>query len=183
MGKCIKGGKPTQQERHKLCTECYSKEQSASRSTPGRSARENRNVAPKSLSEDYLEGGYFGAIEGKLCRKGGIVTEKARTVAMALGDGKPRMTSHQLRRFFTHARRLEQRLHYGTTFDCLKSEIERLVTYAIDARAKQKVPRDFETFIRVNVELALQDEEHFTQGFMPHFEAVVAFFAYHFPKN
>jgi hypothetical protein len=186
MGTCIKCGKPTQEEWHKLCVECYREEQrkeSKGREATGQDTRRGRRTTRKTLSSKYLGEGYFEEHKGQLCRREGIVTEKAQEVVEVLGYGQPKMTNHQLRRFFLHARRLEQRLRYGATFDCIKSEIERLITYAVDARAKQKVPKDFETFIRTNVGFALQGEQHFTQGFIPHFEAVVAFFAYHFPRN
>jgi CRISPR type III-A-associated protein Csm2 len=183
MGKCAKCGKPTQQEWHTLCTECHRQEQRDPKGHGTTRQATKKSATQKNLAADYLGEGYFEVHGGVLCRKEGIVTQKAQEVAKSLGYGKPKMTSHQLRRFFMHARRLEQRLRYGTTFECIKSEIERLITYAVDARAKQKIPEDFETFIRANVAFALQSEEHFTQGFMPHFEAVVAFFAYYFPKN
>lgn len=111
----------------------------------------------KGLDKNYLGGEYFEMREcrrgekktRKRCRKAGIVTDKAELVAKAFGSGRPKMTNNQLRRFFSHARGLEKRLRFGVDFEQLKSEIERLITFVVDAKGKNKIPKSFEVFIRL----------------------------------
>ena len=80
------------------------------------------------LDKNYLGGDYFEMRECgkekklKRCRKEKIVTDQADLVAKKIGNGYPKMTNSQLRRFFSHARGVERRLKYAD-FEELKSEV------------------------------------------------------------
>lgn len=85
---------------------------------------------------------------------------------------------HQLRAFYDHAKRQLQRLTYGAPFGEVHPEIARLKAFAADraARTENRLPSSFKQFIDRNVD-AVTDEASFQRGFMPHFEAVVAYCA------
>lgn len=121
----------------------------------------------------YLAGGYF-APEGHLhldlvCRR------RAEELARALrAEG---LTSTQIRRYFGHCRRVEAKLRTGKlAWDDARPLICKLEAAAADAarRAQPKIPRTFFEFIQRNVE-KIECQRDFLDGFIPHFEAIVAF--------
>jgi CRISPR type III-A-associated protein Csm2 len=85
---------------------------------------------------------------------------------------------HQLRAFYDHAKRQLQRLQYGASFADVHPEIAKLKAFAADRaqRAENKLPVSFKQFIDRNIN-AITDRKSFERGFMPHFEAVVAYCA------
>ena len=88
-----------------------------------------------------------------------------------------RLTRHQLRAFYDHAKKQLQKLQYGTPFPEVHPEVARLKAFAADRAARANpIPRSFKEFIDRNVD-AIADEKSFEKGFMPHFEAVVAYCA------
>jgi len=89
-----------------------------------------------------------------------------------------RLKRNQLRAFYDHAKRQQQRLRYGASFEEIHPEVAKLKAFAADraARTNNPIPRSFKEFIDRNVD-AVSDEKSFTQGFVPHFEAVVGYCA------
>lgn len=99
-----------------------------------------------------------------------------KPLAHAMTQTKPELTTAQLRRFFQHCRALESKLRYGASWGDVRADFLRLDAAAADAFGKEpkKIPDLFYDFIRKNV-AAVKDEKDFLKGFLPHFEAVVAF--------
>jgi CRISPR type III-A-associated protein Csm2 len=90
------------------------------------------------------------------------------------------MKSHQLRRFFNKARGIEAKLEREKDFEAVKADIlgfKRDVAYQV---GRGVVPAEFKQFIDRNVELAVEDKKSFKQGFLQHFESVLAYFVYYF---
>jgi len=113
--------------------------------------------------------------------KGCLRVELVTTVAQQLADdfrAEGKLTRHQLRAFYDHAKRQLQRLDYGATFPCVLPELARLKAFAADRalRGDNALPQSFKEFIDRNVD-AVKDETTFRKGFMPHFEALVAYCA------
>ncbi len=92
---------------------------------------------------------------------------------------RERLKRHQLRAFYDHAKRQLQRLQCGASFGAVHPEIAKLKAFAADRarRAENALPSPFKRFIDLNVD-AVKDRISFEKGFMPHFEAVVAYCAY-----
>ena len=105
-----------------------------------------------------------------------LVLDEAEAIA-ALFE-RDRLKKHQLRAFYDHAKRQLQRLTYGTRFAEVWPEIARLKAFAADraGRAENALPPSFKQFIDLNV-AAVVDRDSFQKGFIPHFEAVVAYSA------
>jgi CRISPR type III-A-associated protein Csm2 len=105
-----------------------------------------------------------------------LLLKEAENVANCFErDGLKR---HQLRAFYDHAKRQLQRLQCGVPFAGVHPEIAKLKAFAADRaqRAENKLPSSFKQFIDHNVN-AITDQKSFEKGFMPHFEAVVAYCA------
>lgn len=85
---------------------------------------------------------------------------------------------HQLRAFYDYAKKQLQRLGYGVAFGEVHPDIARLKALAADraGRANNPIPASFKQFIDRNID-SVKDETSFKKGFMPHFEAVVAYCA------
>lgn len=127
---------------------------------------------------DYLAEGYFEQKEGKDYLRPQVLDSLAVDAAKALGNRE--MKSHQLRRFFNKARGIEAKLDRVKDFEAIKADIygfKRDVAYQV---GRKVVPEEFRLFIERNVELAVQDEKSFRQGFLQHFESVLAYFVYYF---
>ena len=127
---------------------------------------------------DYLADGYFEEMEGKHYLRSEVLDALAMDVAKVLGNQE--MKPHQLRRFFNKARGIESKLDRAKDFEAIKADIygfKRDVAYQV---GRKVVPEDFQQFINRNVELAVQDEKSFREGFMEHFESVLAYFVYFF---
>jgi len=143
--------------KHKLCPDCAraSASQSGSRSP--------------TFPDAYPD--YFDSDGHLKCE---YVTDLARTIAERLGDEK--LTTHQLRAFYGHVKRLQASLNSGRPFKEIYPEICKLKPFAEERSAKGKIPRYFGDFIFRNVDKA-KDQKAFLAGFVEHFQAVVAYCA------
>jgi CRISPR type III-A-associated protein Csm2 len=104
-----------------------------------------------------------------------LLREAENLAACFERDGLKR---HQLRAFYDHAKRQLQRLQHGASFGAVHPEIAKLKAFAADraGRTENALPLSFKRFIDLNVD-AVTDQNSFEKGFMPHFEAVVAYCA------
>lgn len=186
------------EDHHRFCSDCF-RAGAASRRTGGRpGVAIQRGARPPKVkpdtrtdfrfTSDYLKDGYLvekevqirGEKQLKEVVRPEVVDELAINVAKALGNAKPEMKSHQLRRFFNKMRAIEAKLDTVKSFDLVKPDIlgfKRDVAYAT---GREVVPDEFKQFIDRNVELAAQSEENFRQGFIEHFQSVLAYFVYYF---
>ena len=183
---------------HRFCYDCF-KAGAAGRRTgerPG-SATRRRARPPKPdtrtdfcFTSAYLKDGYLvekevqirGEKQVKKVVRPEVVDELAINVAKALGNAKPEMKSHQLRRFFNKMRAIEAKLDTHD-FAEVRNDIygfKRDVAYAV---GRGVVSEDFKRFIDRNVELAAQSEKNFRQGFTEHFQSVLAYFVYYFRER
>lgn len=105
-----------------------------------------------------------------------MVKEQAETIARRFATERHPLTRHQLRAFYDHAKKQLRLLEYGTPFAKVHPEVARLKAFAADRAARDKIPFSFRQFIDRNID-AITDEKSFRNGFMPHFEAVVAYSA------
>jgi CRISPR/Cas system CSM-associated protein Csm2 small subunit len=131
---------------------------------------------PDKGSEDDL---FYDAYPQYLTPQGNtrvdLITIEAEKLALRFE--KDGLRRHQLRAFYDHAKRQFQRLAY-VSFGEVHPEIARLKIFAADraSRSINPLPTSFRIFIDRNVD-AVSDEMKFRKGFMPHFEAVVAYCA------
>jgi len=119
---------------------------------------------------------YLTDPHGYLLPSGGyrpaIYLEEARFVV----DNLKEMTkTHALRRFFNRVKAIERSMDGGRHFETKKSELYSLIPQAHYAVKRQVAPDFFPMFIERNVAEAIQSWEQF-QGFVKHFESVVAYF-------
>ena len=126
----------------------------------------------------YLRDGYFKEKDGKDYIRPEVLDSLAMDVARAFGNRGMKIA--QLRRFFNKARGIEAKLKRTGDFEAIKADIyafKRDVAYQV---GRGVVPQEFQQFIDRNVELAVQEEKSFRQGFLQHFESALAYFVYFF---
>lgn len=192
--KCANCGKTfvPEQPHHRYCSTRCHREAQAGREG-GAVRRGARPPRPDTRTDfrftsDYLKDGYLvekevqieGKKQSKKVVRPEVVDKLAINVAKALGNAKPELKSHQLRRFFNKMRAIEAKLDTVKSFELVKSDIlgfKRDIAYAT---GRGVVPAEFKQFIDRNVELAAQNEENFRQGFIEHFQSVLAYFVYYF---
>lgn len=123
------------------------------------------------LPPDYLKTGYFDE-KGNVLPA--VVIDWPRKLAQQLDE--QRMAVAQLRNFFAEVRRIEKQLEAGASFPALKARILKLDPYAEYAVNKNTAPRLFKLFIEANLKWAVRDRKSFSEGFVNHFESLVAYF-------
>jgi CRISPR type III-A-associated protein Csm2 len=174
---------------HKTCFDCAQK----ARGSGGSGGRGVAGGPPRNsnLAEDYRRYLKQLSAEGYLNERGHLRAElrvqDADMVAQVLADAN--VSSGQLRRFFTMARSLEQRLSYSHDFEAIIPDIARFRPLAANLigreqnflqRKRLEVLRDF---IDLNAQKAMENKVAFHKGFVPHFESVIAYFKYYKPKD
>ena len=96
-------------------------------------------------------------------------------------DSRPSLTTSQIRRFFNHCREIERRLNVdGQSWAQVSARFESLCSHAQYATSANKIPKEFQRFIDENVKRVTSAQDSrtaFVDGFVPHFEALVGFFA------
>lgn len=123
------------------------------------------------LPSGYLAKGYFDE-KGNILTE--VVIEWASAIAKQLDSAGLQPT--QLRKFFTEARLIQGQFEAGKSFDSLRGRILKLDAYAADAIKKGNAPQLFKQFIEYNLKWAAKDKKSFLEGFLPHFENIVAYF-------
>ena len=174
-----KAGGAGVKKRCKLCNEplkddkydtCYKCSQESRKSGSGDS---------QGLPVEYvhkLEKGYFDP-KGHIWEE--FITTTASIVAKSFGT---KLKTHQLRRFYEHAKAAENRLRMTGDWDAVNVDIKKLGPFVSEAKGKDKIPQSFYDFVDKNIK-AIKLQKDFEKGFMEHFQAVVAYFTYHYPKS
>lgn len=166
--RCEKCGKPVKDDKFKYCFLCNEAVKAAGNSGGG-------------LAADYLVKGYFdekGNLFERYVARGG----DADTIAKQLGNDRPAMTNHQLRRFFGHVRAAENRLRMTGNFPAVYIDLKKIEPFVAEAKGKGKIPDLFYDVMNKNL-ATVKTEKDFMKGFLEHFQAVVAFFTSNHPKK
>ncbi len=165
---CIKCGKPLKDDsRFDTCYEC------------GQKSRKDEGAVLEGLPQGYIDKlneGYFDS-GGHLWEE--FITTLASQIAKSFGT---KLKTHQLRRFYGHAKAAENRLQMTGDWEAVNVEIKKLSPFVSEAKGKDKIPQSFYDFIDKNIK-AIKVRKDFEEGFMEHFQAVVAYFTYHYPKS
>lgn len=142
-------------------------------------------VDPMTYGTPYLSGidaGYFDR-EGYI--RAELVTDLAEKAAQWLGHSRipgaqSGLSGTQLRRFFNRVRLIEQQLDGAAGgFPEVRHRIAALKPLAAAAVGRRSAPDALKQFMDRNVALALPNPEAF-RTFVEHFQAVIAYFVFHF---
>lgn len=125
-----------------------------------------------SLPPGYLEHCYFDK-DGNIIQE--AIIDWPQQLADAFWNAWPQLKTSQLRNFFQYVRRQEARLTSGVTFASVKTEIQKLDSYAEKALTRKTAPIIFRKFIGQNVKCASKDEESF-KAFVTHFECIIGYY-------
>ena len=142
----------------------------------------NKSIPIDNLGADYLKGSYFenGQIKAEL------LTCESAHIAKILKDSGIKST--QIRNIFRQIRAIERTLDVQS-WDEAKTQVQRLMPLAAyfvgrgQSEFERKGRENFKSFIDQNVKLALQSNDSFKKGFVPHFESVVAYLRYYSPRG
>lgn len=122
------------------------------------------------LPQNYLSRGYFDEKGNPYYE---VIIDWPQQLAGCLAEKD--MSSSQLRNFFAELRRIESQLDTGKSFAEVKHRLYKLDGFAQNAVSRRIAPPLFRDFVRKNIEWA-KDEKSFREGFLPHFESLVAYF-------
>lgn len=132
---------------------------------------------------NYLKGGYFD--EQGCLKIEYVARDKVDPLVRAMAESQPKLTTHQARRFFSHCRRIERKLRPDpSAWARVRPDVLFLDEAAADAVGKRekKIPDLFHDFIRQNV-AAIKTPADFLDGFLRHFEALIAFGSLHLKER
>lgn len=136
---------------------------------------DNPRQGPSQLPQGYLAKGYFD-------EKGNVLPEVINKwpleLAKAFLEGRPKLNTAQLRRFYNKVRHIKERLDAKQPFDSLKEQIYALGPLAAAAIGRETAPPLFKEFIDSNITQAVKSEAHFARGFILHFQGIVAYAKY-----
>lgn len=180
--KCEECGKPFEPRdpKHRTCYDCFKRSRdSGSRYGAPRSNFEDPQGHFDQYLDDLKAKGYFND-KGYLRTE--LLVEDAEWVAKQMVAAK--VTMGQLRKFFTMARGMQNRLSIQNDFDALIPEIASFHKHAIAVvgradKDKKSYMKSLREFIDINSSIARQDQKNFLKGFIPHFESVIAYFTFH----
>ncbi|MFB6272241.1 MAG: type III-A CRISPR-associated protein Csm2 [Salinibacter sp.] len=160
---------------HRFCPECF---QSRRRGGSGG----NRPQLPNG----YLGDGYFRDPDERVMHPE-LLTTQAEAVAQAFAQAD--VSQSQVRRYYTMVRSLKNQLDAGERFDRvanklreMKANVAAIVGREDNKRRRAQLDATLKTFIDRNVDAAVDDEAAFLEGFVPHFQTVLAYFYYHKPS-
>ncbi len=128
------------------------------------------------LPKDYLSNGYFDE-KGYIREE--LLTTVASEVAKSFGF---KMSNSQLRRFYGHLKNAEKSFLFSNDVQRFIVDVKQLDAFVAEAKGKDKVPAVFYDFIHQNIR-RINNVKDIRKGFLPHFQAVVAYFTYHYPKS
>ncbi|MEW6141534.1 MAG: type III-A CRISPR-associated protein Csm2 [Chloroflexota bacterium] len=134
-----------------------------------------------SLDLNYLKGTYFDSEKRIKCE---LLTSEADRLAKLFKDSN--VNYAQVRRFFAAVRAIDRDLEIHT-YNQLQPQIQALKNKAAYFVGRGQGDRDkrgrenLKTFIDANVNLSMNSKESFQKGFVPHFEAVIAYLRYYKP--
>jgi cold shock protein len=130
------------------------------------------------FTPEYLREGYFIYKNDKHYLRAEELDALAMEIAKLLGNKG--MKSHQLRRFYNKAKGIDTLLGIEKDFEAIKAHIINLKHNVAYQVGRKVVPDEFQQFITRNVELAVENEISFKEGFIPHFESVLSYFVFYF---
>jgi CRISPR type III-A-associated protein Csm2 len=131
---------------------------------------------------------YHSSLRGYFTEKGVLRKELilAEAELVASKFKKSNITMGQVRKFFLMARGIESFVTQPEyDFDMAIPEISRLksqAAYLVGRASSQRDgtdPLPLKQFIDANIGIAILDRKSFIEGFLPHFESVVAYFTFH----
>lgn len=142
----------------------------------------NNNTS--SLPNGYLNQGYFNE-KGNLHED--LILKHAEEIAKSLGNSalrndRPNLTYGQLRRFYSHAINAQLAYNSHKNEGLFLNTVKLLDSFVAEAIGKGKVPKVFQDFIKRNVN-QIKTARDINDGFMPHFQAVVAYFSGFYKTN
>jgi CRISPR type III-A-associated protein Csm2 len=160
---------------HRTCRDCFQGGHPPAGGTgPG--------GAVASLPAHYLAKGYFDPAKGVIFAE--LLNGLANQVAQALSDAEVSMA--QVRRYFTMARSLEDRLASGRDYAevanelrMMKANVAAVVGRILEFRQRERLTGTLKAFLDRNIDMAVRDQKSFLKGFLPHFECVLAYFIWH----
>lgn len=165
--KCADCGKEfvPKEAHHKTCFDCARKKKSG-------------DIVPEGLPIGYLENVSKGYFDENGCIREEFLTGTASDVARSFGT---KLRNHQLRRFYGHIKAADNRLKMTGDWPSVNLDVKKLSSLVAEAKGKDKVPDSFFKFIDANIK-RIRSKPDF-EAFIEHFQAIVAYFTYHYPRN
>lgn len=138
----------------------------------------NRTSSARQLSglpKEYIEiieAGYFGESN---CLKDELILEWPQKLSTLFSGNKDQNKSSQVRKYYDYCKQQEGRLLLGTSFMVVRTKLLELIPLTESARTKGHISGEFHDFLTLNLTKAAESQSDFQQGFLPHFQSLIAY--------
>lgn len=120
-----------------------------------------------------LEGGYFDN-DGFL--KEDFIKKYPERLAKRF-QGNPNLNKPtQIRKYFDQVVIIEGRFKVNKQFQYVLVELTKMLPLLHSAKTKKLISEEFYSFLEKNIELAKESEKNFAEGFVQHFQFVIAYY-------
>jgi len=131
---------------------------------------------PNGPLEDYLTELKKGYFRDNHLREEFIIDFPQKLAALFGKDDRMNKPS-QIRKYFEQCKtKVEGRFRMTKDFNYVKKELLILVPVMNNAKQKGYISSEFFTFFESNVNMAVQNERNFIEGFMPHFQSIIGYY-------
>lgn len=92
-------------------------------------------------------------------------------------QGNPNLNkSTQIRKYFDQVVIIEGRYKVNKQFQYVRVELSKMLPLLHSAKTKRLISEEFYSFLEKNIELAKESEKNFAEGFVQHFQFVIAYY-------
>lgn len=147
----------------------------------GNNGKKQANYVKKHIINDKIFEEYCSTLESGYFDKDGFLKEDfIKKYPKQLANrfqGNPNMNKPtQIRKYFDQVVIIEGRYKVNKQFQYVVVELTKMVPLLHSAKTKKHISGEFYSFLEKNIELATQSEKNFAEGFVQHFQCVIAYY-------
>lgn len=136
----------------------------------GGSDRTSNNIIDEFLKE--LEDGYFQDNNLKTI----FILEYPQKLAKYFAAQGENNKVAQVRKFFQQIRLSESKYKFSKDFNSIIPELYQLIPLLENAKNRKHITHEFQQYLTENIKEAAKSSLNFEKGFIPHFQALVAYY-------
>ncbi|MEM3373495.1 MAG: type III-A CRISPR-associated protein Csm2 [Candidatus Anstonellales archaeon] len=123
--------------------------------------------------EQEIDDGYFNK-EDRL--KESLIIKYPQMLSVIFTSEPKKNKPSQIRKYYDYCKNLEGILKIKNNFNAILPDLYQLIPLTINAMNKDHISNTFKDFIEININLAVKSEKNFTEGFLPHFQALIGYY-------
>jgi cold shock CspA family protein len=138
--------------------------------------KDSESLIRSNILNDYfveLKSGYFND-KGNL--KESFIIDFPEKLAIEFSKDKSKNKPAQISKFYYEFKKYESIYKINKDFDNIKTDLLKIIPLAEKSKERLHLSEGFNKFISENIKLAIQSENNFSKGFIPHFQSLMGYF-------